>query len=90
VVDAACTGRRNAASIRLPALLWMGLSLGGALTVLLAFVHGIKRHLSHLALIMSLTSLVAFTTVLIYILNNPFAAGLGASDGAFTAAFPSG
>lgn len=67
----------------------MELSLGGALTVLLAFVHGIERHLSHLALIMSLTSLVAFTTILIYKLNNPYAPGLGTSDSAFTGAFPS-
>lgn len=34
--------------------------------------------------------LAGFITLLIYILNNPFAPGLGAGDSAFTAAFPSG
>jgi hypothetical protein len=88
-VDAASTGRRAAASLRMPVLLWVGLGLGGTLTVALAFVHGMERHLRHLTVVMSLTSLVGFTTILIYILNNPFAPGLGAAD-AFTAAFPSG
>ena len=88
MVDVASAGRHSAASGRMPALLWVGLSLGGTLIVLLAFTHGMERHLSHLALVMSLTTVVGFTTVLIYILNNPFTPGLGASDIAFTAAFP--
>lgn len=88
MVDAACSGRRGAAGSRIPALLWVGLCLGGMLAVLLAFAYGVERRPRHLALIMSLTSLVGFTTILIYILNNPFAPGLGTSDSAFTAVFP--
>lgn len=87
--DEACAGRRSAASLRLPPLIWVGLCLGGILTVTLAFVHGMERHLRHLTVIMSLTSLVGFITILIYFVNNPFAPGLGAGDGAFTSAFPS-
>lgn len=88
--DAAYTARRSAADARLSALLWVGLCLGGLLTVGLAFVHGMERQLRHLTVIMSLTSVVGFITILIYILDNAFAPGLGAADGAFTAAFPGG
>ena len=89
-VDTAAAGRRTAASVRLPLLLWVSLFLGGTLIVVHAFMHGMERHLRHLTMIMSLTGLVGFTTILIYTLNNPFAPGLGAGDGAFTAAFPAG
>jgi hypothetical protein len=87
-VDAASLGRRGAASTRLPALLWVGLVLGATLTLVLALAHYLERQLDHLAMIVSLTSMLGFIMILIYILNNPFTPGFGAGPGAFTAAFP--
>ncbi len=88
-VDAARAGRANAAALRMPALLWLGLSLGGTLTVALAFTHSMERHLGHLTMIVSLTSLIGFVMTLIYLVNNPFAPGLGVGPDAFTSAFRS-
>jgi hypothetical protein len=82
-------GREAAASDRMPDLLWVGLILGGVLTVALTFVYGLKQHLSHVAMIMGLTALIGFMMILIFNLDNPFNQGLGASSSAFTDLFPS-
>jgi hypothetical protein len=74
---------------RMPALLWVGLVLGGALTVALTFVYGMKQHISHVAMIMGLTGMIGFLMILIFNLDNPFNQGLGASSDAFTELFPS-
>jgi hypothetical protein len=87
-VDAAREGREGAADDRMPVLLWIGLCIGGALTVLFTFTYSMERQLGHIALIMSLTGLIAFVMVLIFLLNNPFAPGFGAGPGDFAAAFP--
>jgi Protein of unknown function (DUF4239) len=82
-------GREAAAADRMPGLLWVGLILGGVLTVALTFVYGLKQHLSHIAMIMGLTALIGFMMILIFNLDNPFNQGLGASSAAFTDLFPS-
>lgn len=82
-------GREEAAADRMPALLWVGLILGGVLTVALTFVYGMKQHISHLAMVMGLTGLIGFMMVLIFNLDNPFNQGLGANSSAFTDLFPS-
>lgn len=89
-VDAASLGRRGAASTRLPAVLWFGLGLGATLTLALALAHYLERQLDHLTMIVSLTSMLGFIMILIYILDNPFTPGFGAEPGAFTAVFPTG
>ncbi len=81
-------GREAAATDRMPDLLWVGLILGGVLTVSLTFVYGLKQHLSHIAMIMGLTALIGFMMILIFNLDNPFNQGLGASSSAFTDLFP--
>jgi hypothetical protein len=87
-VDAASLGRRDAADSRLPALLWLGLGLGATLTLALALAHYLERRLDHLTMIVSLTSMLGFILILIYILNNPYTSGFGAGPGAFTTLFP--
>jgi hypothetical protein len=87
-VDAAREGREAAAGDRMPVLLWIGLCIGGMLTVLFAFYYDMERHIGHTALIMSLTGLIAFVTVLIFLLNNPFAPGFGAGPADLVSAFP--
>jgi hypothetical protein len=82
-------GREAAAADRMPALLWVGLILGGVLTVALTFVYGMKQHISHLAMVMGLTGLIGFMMILIFNLDNPFNQGLGANSSAFTDLFPS-
>jgi hypothetical protein len=81
-------GREAAATDRMPDLLWVGLILGGVLTVSLTFVYGLKQHISHIAMIMGLTALIGFMMILIFNLDNPFNQGLGASSSAFTDLFP--
>jgi hypothetical protein len=82
-------GREAASEDRMPALLWVGLILGGVLTVALTFVYGLKQHLSQVALIMGLTGMIGFMMILIFNLDNPFNQGLGANSDAFTELFPS-
>lgn len=87
-VDAAREGREGAADDRMPLLLWIGLCIGGALTVLFTFSYSMERQFGHIALIMSLTGLIGFVMVLIFLLDNPFAPGFGAGPGDFLSAFP--
>lgn len=87
-VDAARTGRLDAAGSRMPAMLWVGLCLGGVLTVGLTFAYSMERQLGHTTLIMSLTSLIGFMMILLLIINNPFSAGFGATPADFADAFP--
>lgn len=89
-IDAACIGRQSAANSRMPALLWVGLILGGTLSVLTAFAHSMEWHVRHLTVVMSLTGLIGFTMTLIYVLDNPFIQGFGLGPGPFVAAFPPG
>lgn len=90
LVDAARAARLNAAALRMPPLLWLGLSFGGVLVVTLAFAHSVERHLRHLTMIVSLTSLIGFVMTLIYLVNNPFDPGFGVGAATFAAAFQPG
>jgi hypothetical protein len=80
-------GRLEDAQKRMPAMLWIGLVLGGVLTVALTFVYGIEQRLTHLGMVMGLVALIGFMLILVYNLDNPFHAGIGADPEAFKAYF---
>ncbi|MFB7471283.1 hypothetical protein [Kitasatospora sp. NPDC056184] len=64
-------------------VMWFGLLAGGALTLGLMFLFGIRRTRTHLVLAVGFTSLIAFMVVFIYALNSPFGGLLGVSPEPF-------
>lgn len=80
-------GRLEDTKQRMPALLWIGLVLGGVLTVALTFVYGIEQRLTHLGMVMGLVALIGFMLILVYNLDNPFQKGIGTSPEAFQSYF---
>jgi hypothetical protein len=82
-------GREAASADRMPALLWVGLIVGGVLAVVLTFAYSMEQHISHLTMVMGLTAMIGFLMVLIFTLDNPYNQGLGATSSTFTELFPS-
>jgi len=80
-------GRLEDAEKRMPSILWIGLVLGGLLTVALTFIYGIEQRFTHIGMVMGLAALIGFVLLLIYNLDNPFSKGTGADSGAFTRYF---
>jgi hypothetical protein len=72
-------GRLEDAGKRMPALLWIGLVLAGVLTVALMFIYGVEQRFTHIGMVMGLVALIGFMLILIYNLDNPFHAGIGAA-----------
>ncbi|MFB6890093.1 hypothetical protein ACFCX4_12335 [Kitasatospora sp. NPDC056327] len=64
-------------------VMWFGLLAGGALTLGLMFLFGIRHTRTHLVLAVGFTSLIAFMVVFIYALNSPFGGLLGLSPAPF-------
>lgn len=83
-------GRLDDADKRMPAVLWIGLVLGGVLTVALTFIYGIEQRFAHVGMVMGLAALIGFVLILIYNLDNPFNKGLGTGTEPFTKYFSSG
>lgn len=81
-------GRLDDADKRMPSVLWVGLVLGGLLTVALTFIYGIEQRFTHIGMVMGLAALIGFMLILIYNLDNPFHAGLGTDPAPFTRDFP--
>jgi hypothetical protein len=81
-------GRESDADKHMPDLLWIGLTLGGLLTIALTFVYGMEKRFTHIAMVMGLTALIGFLMVLIYNLDNPFRSGFGTDPGPFERYFP--
>jgi hypothetical protein len=80
-------GRLDDADKRMPSVLWVGLILGGVLTVALTFIYGIEQRFTHIGMVMGLAALIGFMLLLIYNLDNPFNQGVGANTAPFTRYF---
>ena len=81
-------GRLDDAGKRMPSVLWIGLILGGVLTVALTFIYGIEQRFAHVGMVMGLAALIGFVLILIYNLDNPFNQGIGTDPEPFTRYFP--
>jgi hypothetical protein len=68
-------------------MLWVGLIIGGVLTVAFMFLFGIERNLTHIVMVMGLSAFIAFTVLLIYQLDAPFGGVFGADPSPFTRYF---
>jgi Protein of unknown function (DUF4239) len=68
-------------------VLWIGLILGGILTVSFVFCFGVQRRGTHLAMVMGLTGLIGFLVVLVFDLNHPFSGTMGIDSDVFTQYF---
>lgn len=71
-------------------VLWIGLILGGVLTVSFVFCFGVQRRGNHLAMVMGLTGLIGFLVVLVFDLNHPFSGSMGIDSDVFTQYFSAG
>lgn len=80
-------GRLEDAEKRMPSFLWIGLVLGGLLTVTLTFIYGIEQRFTHVGMVMGLAALIGFMLILIYNLDNPFNPGIGTDSAPFTRYF---
>jgi hypothetical protein len=80
-------GRLDDTEKRMPSVLWIGLILGGLLTVALTFIYGIEQRFTHIGMVMGLAALIGFMLILIYNLDNPFNQGIGADSSPFTRYF---
>ncbi|WP_329485862.1 DUF4239 domain-containing protein [Kitasatospora sp. NBC_01246] len=87
-LDDARRGREASAMSSLSTVLWVGLVIGGTLTVAFMFLFGIKRSATHVVMVMGLTGLIAFTILLIQQLDAPFDGFLAVTPQAFTRYFP--
>ena len=77
-------GRLDDAEKHMPSVLWIGLILGGLLTVALTFIYGIEQRFTHVGMVMGLAALIGFMLILIYNLDNPFNRGIGTDSAPFT------
>jgi len=68
-------------------VLWIGLILGGILTIGLTFVYGIEQRFTHIGMVMGMVAMIGFMLILIYNLENPFNHGLGADSEPFKRLF---
>jgi uncharacterized membrane protein YgaE (UPF0421/DUF939 family) len=75
--------RLNQAAEGIPALLWAALIMGGVITVVFAFLFGMKSIVVHALVMFSITLLIAGLLLVIYELNFPFGGGLKVGPEAF-------
>ncbi|MFK8911418.1 hypothetical protein [Streptomyces sp. YS-3] len=86
-LDEARRGREADAQSSLSPVLWLGLILGGVLTVAFMFIFGIRRSFTHIIMVMGLAGLITFLVLLIRELDAPFGDVLGTDATAFTRYF---
>lgn len=77
-------GRQQESDEGLSPLLWIGLVLGGVLTVVFVFCFGVRRSGNHVTMVMGLAGLVGFLVVMVFELNHPFSGSMGIGPGVFT------
>jgi hypothetical protein len=65
-------------------VLWVGLILGGLLTIVFVFCFGVQRSGNHMTMVMGLAGLVGFLVVMVFDLNHPFSGSMGIDPGVFT------
>ncbi|MFI8932206.1 hypothetical protein ACIG3E_31620 [Streptomyces sp. NPDC053474] len=78
-LDEARRGREGDIDSGLSPVLWLGLIIGGALTVAFMFMFGVRRSFTHVVMVMGLSALITFLVMLIHQLDTPFS-GLLAVD----------
>jgi len=76
--------RQQESADSLSPVLWVGLILGGALTIVFVFCFGVRRSGDHMTMVMGLTGLVGFLVVLVFELNHPFSGSMGIDSGVFS------
>jgi Protein of unknown function (DUF4239) len=65
-------------------VLWIGLVLGGALTIGFVFCFGVQRRGNHLVMVMGLAGLIGFLVLMVFELNHPFSGAMGIDSSVFT------
>lgn len=76
--------RQEETNDTLSPVLWVGLILGGGLTIVFVFCFGVQRSGNHLTMVMGLTGLVGFLVVLVFELNHPFSGSMGISSDVYS------
>lgn len=87
-VDEARAGRGQSAESTMPAVVWVGLVAGGAVTVGMVFTLQIQRSGRELLLAGMFSALITFLLFLIWYFDAPYARALGDSTEAFQNFFP--
>lgn len=67
----------------IPGVLWVGLVVGGVITVSFTYLFGLKNSWSHTLMIAALTVLISFILFTIYSLEYPFSRGIRLQPEAF-------
>ncbi|NEB76395.1 DUF4239 domain-containing protein [Streptomyces sp. SID14478] len=87
VLDEARRGRESDAAERLSPMIWLGLIVGGVLTIAFMFMFGVTRSFTHVVMVMGLSALITFTVLLIHQLDTPFHGLFAVEPTAFTRYF---
>jgi hypothetical protein len=77
-------GRQQDSDGGLSPVLWIGLILGGVLTIVFVFCFGVRRSGDHVTMVMGLTGLVGFLVVLVLELNHPYSGSMGIDPSVFS------
>lgn len=86
-LDQARLSREQDGESTMSPVLWIGLFIGGVLTVGFMFAFGVKRQVGHLIMVMCLSGFIVFMILLIYQLDQPFSGILSVGSGAFGSYF---
>ncbi len=86
-LNTARLGREQDGESTMSPVLWIGLFIGGALTIGFMFAFGVKRRASHLIMVMCLSGFIVFMILLIYQLDQPFSGILSVGTGGFGSYF---
>ncbi|MBB0232126.1 DUF4239 domain-containing protein [Streptomyces calidiresistens] len=87
-VSEARTARAQSAESTMPAVVWVGLLVGGLVVVGLIFVFRVRRSAREVVLSALFSALIGFLLYLIWHFDSPFARGLTDSTEAFELLFP--
>ncbi|GGO35465.1 bestrophin-like domain [Streptomyces lasiicapitis] len=86
-LDDARRGREGDADSGLSLVLWVGLILGGILTLAFMFMFGVERSFTHVVMVMGLAALITFMVLLIHQLDQPFRGMLAVDTAPFSRYF---
>ncbi|RBM16669.1 DUF4239 domain-containing protein [Streptomyces sp. PT12] len=87
-VDEARVGRGDSAEPTMPPVVWLGLIVGGVVSVGMIFALQIQRSGREMVLAGLFSALIAFLLFLVWYFDDPFAHGLGDGIEAYQAFFP--
>jgi len=89
-LDDARRGRESDVGGGLSPVLWLGLIIGGVLTISFMFMFGVERSATHVVMVMGLAALITFLVLLIQQLAQPFGGPLAVDSTPFSRYFPTG